>query len=191
MSFRWCLIKLDAVTCVEHMLTRLATSSFTQRLSLVWRWSRVRPGPAQSSQSGPGSRSKVRSKCRQWKIDLWLNYFNFLLWHWRSGMQSVRGKDKEPFIQAINDNKDLSKQEGVRPRIPHWSVVSDTITITRCPGCICMAKEHHKPVTRSPHINEMITAGIMSPLLARLSPDTGLECVACDYYFLPLVGCQM
>ena len=29
------LIKLDAVTCVEHMSTRLATSSFTQRLSLV------------------------------------------------------------------------------------------------------------------------------------------------------------
>ena len=30
------LIKFDAVTCVEHMSTRLATSSFTQRLSLVW-----------------------------------------------------------------------------------------------------------------------------------------------------------
>lgn len=35
-------------------------------------------GPAQSSQSGPArSRSKVRSKCGQWKIDLWLKLLQF------------------------------------------------------------------------------------------------------------------
>ena len=54
------LIKFDAVTCVEHMSTRLATSSFTQRLNPVWWRSGSLPGPAKVYQ--PGSRSKVRSK---------------------------------------------------------------------------------------------------------------------------------
>lgn len=125
MSFRWCLFKLDAVTCVEHMSTRLATSSFTQRLSLVLTCDghASGPGPALSSQSGPGSRSKVRSKCRQWKIDLWLNYFNFLLWHWRSGMQKWSGQGQGGIYRSYQWQQRTEQiLEGVKA--PHSSLVS-------------------------------------------------------------------
>ena len=190
MSFRWCLIKFDAVTCVGHMSTRLATSSFTQRLSLCWRWSRCWPGPGSIKSVRPGRRSKVRSKCRQWKIDLWLNYFNFLLWHWRSGMQKWSGQGQGGIYRSYQWQQRTEQTEGSW-EAQHSSLVSlwgIQTTLALCQaGCICMVKWHHKPVTRGPHGNETNIARTGTTLFP-LSPDTG---PAWDYCFLSLDGCQV